>query len=274
MLPSAGVRRGDIARGWATLPSVEGLAYSSLALRAGRCSVEAPSLNERKVVPMSDAVVEYTGEVVVGGVPAVRELTGLRMTKVAVGSYDNNAYLLECTATGERLLIDAAADPETLLEVLGSGGVGQVLTTHFHFDHWGALRDVVEATGAATLMHPADTVGVPVPTDQHVRDGEEIRVGDVSLRAVHLVGHTLGSLALVYAEPGGPHHVWTGDCLFPGGVGKTHGEPALFDALIGGVVDKLFDVYGDDTWLYPGHGRDTTLGAERPHLGEWRERGW
>lgn len=217
---------------------------------------------------------DYTGDVTVGGAPAVRELRGLRMTKVAVGPYDNNAYLLECTATRERLLIDAAADPGTLLDIIGSGGLGQVLTTHFHFDHWGALAEVVERTGASTLMHPADTVGVPVPTASEVRDGDEVRIGEVVLRAVHLVGHTLGSLALVYTEPDGPHHIWTGDSLFPGGVGKTHGEPALFDALYGDVVGKIFDVFGDDTWIYPGHGRDTTLGAERPHLHEWRERGW
>jgi glyoxylase-like metal-dependent hydrolase (beta-lactamase superfamily II) len=223
---------------------------------------------------MAGAAPAYTGDVEVGGAPAMRELRGLRMTKVAVGSYNNNAYLLECTATGERLLIDAAADAAALLDVVGPAGLGQVLTTHFHFDHWGALAEVVERTGATTLAHPADTVGIPVPTDTAVRDGDEVRVGEVVLRAVHLVGHTLGSVALVYAEPDGPHHVWTGDALFPGGVGKTHEEPALFDALLGGVATKLFDVYGDDTWVYPGHGRDTTLGAERPHLPEWRERGW
>lgn len=223
---------------------------------------------------MSGVGSEYTGDVAVGGAPAVREMAGLRMTKVAVGPYDNNAYLLECTETGERLLIDAAADAGTLIEVLGSGGLGQVLTTHFHFDHWGALAEIVERTGATTLMHPADTVGVPVTTDRTVRDGAQIRVGEVTLRAVHLVGHTLGSLALVYAEPGGPQHVWSGDCLFPGGVGKTHREPALFEALLGGVVAKLFDSYGDATWVYPGHGRDTTLGAERPQVDEWRARGW
>lgn len=223
---------------------------------------------------MPGAAPGYTGDVEVGGVAATRELRGLRMTKVAVGSYNNNAYLLECASTGERLLIDAAAEATTLLEVIGSAGLGKVLTTHFHFDHWGALAEVVERTGAATLAHPADTVGIPVPTGTVVRDGDEVRVGEVVLRAVHLVGHTLGSLALVYAEPDGPHHVWTGDALFPGGVGKTHEEPALFDALLSGVETKLFDVLGDDTWIYPGHGSDTTLGAERPHLSEWRGRGW
>jgi glyoxylase-like metal-dependent hydrolase (beta-lactamase superfamily II) len=223
---------------------------------------------------MTASLPEYTGDVVVGGAAAVRELTGLRVIKVAVGPYATNAYLLECTATRERLLVDAAADADRLLDVIGPGGLGQILTTHFHFDHWEALAEVVQRTGAATLMHPADTVGVPVPTDTRVRDGDEVRVGQVALQAVHLMGHTLGSLALVYREPGGPDHIWSGDCLFPGGVGKTHGEPALFDALIGGVTSKLFDAHGDDTWVYPGHGRDTTLGAERPQLDGWRKRGW
>ncbi|WP_405970766.1 MBL fold metallo-hydrolase [Streptomyces sp. NBC_00988] len=210
----------------------------------------------------------------VGGVAGIRELRGLRVTTLSVGPYDNNVYLLECATTGERLLIDAAAEPAAVLGVIGSGGLGQVLTTHFHYDHWGALKEVVERTGATTLMHPADAVGVPVPTDVEVRDGQEVRIGDVSLRAVHLVGHTLGSLALLYAEPGGPHHVWTGDSLFPGGVGNTHKEPALFEALYRDVVAKLFDVHDDSTAIYPGHGAATTLGAERPSLTQWRERGW
>lgn len=109
--------------------------------------------------------------------PATRELRGLRMAKVAVGSYDNNADLLECTGTGERLLIDAAAEAETLLDVIGSAGLGQVLTTHFHFDHWGALAEVLARTGATTLAHPADTVGIPVPTAASVRDGDEVVSG-------------------------------------------------------------------------------------------------
>lgn len=211
----------------------------------------------------------------VGSPPTcVEELAGLRMTTVVVGSYDTNAYLLECRATGQRLLIDAAAEPDALLALLPDRVLDQVLTTHYHVDHWQALPDVVAATGATTLMHPADAVGVPTPTAVHVRDGDQVTVGAVGLEVVHLVGHTAGSIALVHRGPGGPVHVWTGDTLFPGGVGRTHGEPRLFRSLLSDVETRLFDVFGDDTRIHPGHGPSTTLGAERPHLLSWKERGW
>jgi glyoxylase-like metal-dependent hydrolase (beta-lactamase superfamily II) len=100
-----------------------------------------------------------------------------------------------------------------------------------------------------------------------------VRVGDVELTARHLVGHTPGSIALVYDDPTGAPHLFTGDCLFPGGVGRTT-SPEAFASLYGGVVAKLFDALPDETWVYPGHGDDTTLGAERPQLEEWRARGW
>jgi glyoxylase-like metal-dependent hydrolase (beta-lactamase superfamily II) len=96
----------------------------------------------------------------------------------------------------------------------------------------------------------------------------------VELTAHHLVGHTPGSIALVYDDPTGAPHLFTGDCLFPGGVGNTWQDPARFESLYADVVSKLFDRLPDETWVYPGHGDDTTLGAERPHLQEWRERGW
>ena len=107
-----------------------------------------------------------------------------------------------------------------------------------------------------------------------VADGATISVGDVELRAVHLVGHTPGSIALVYDDPTGPPHVFTGDCLFPGGVGNTQKDAARFASLYADVSEKLFGALPDETWVYPGHGKDTTIGAERPHLDEWRERGW
>jgi glyoxylase-like metal-dependent hydrolase (beta-lactamase superfamily II) len=216
----------------------------------------------------------YTGQVSVGGTPDVHELPDLIITKVAVGAMDNNAYVLRCRATDEQLLIDAAAEPDTLLEVVGGDGLASVVTTHRHGDHWQALRAVVDATGARTHAGRADAEGIPVPTDVAVDDGDTVRVGRVLLTARHLVGHTPGSIALVYDDPHGHPHVFTGDCLFPGGVGNTHGDAAAFTSLLDGVTAKLFDVLPDETWVYPGHGNDTTLGDERPHLGEWRERGW
>ena len=216
----------------------------------------------------------YTGEVSVGGTPDVHELQDLIITKVAVGPMDNNAYVLRCRATDEQLLIDAANEPHTLMEVIGSDGIGAVVTTHQHGDHWQALAEVVGATGARTYAGRADTGGIPVATDVPVDDGGTIGFGRIRLTARHLVGHTPGSIALVYDDPHGHPHVFTGDCLFPGGVGNTHDDPVAFASLLDGITAKLFDVLPDETWVYPGHGKDTTLGTERPHLAEWRERGW
>jgi glyoxylase-like metal-dependent hydrolase (beta-lactamase superfamily II) len=215
----------------------------------------------------------YHGQVKVGGPPDVRELAHLIITKVAVGPMDNNAYLLRCRATGEQLLIDAAAEAPTLLGVIGDAGAASVLTTHRHGDHWQALAEVVAATGARTLAGREDADGIPVATDVPLDDGDTVRVGEVALRARHLVGHTPGSIAVVYDDPQGHPHVFTGDCLFPGGPGRTT-RPEDFASLMGDLEEKIFGELPDETWVYPGHGNDTTLGAERPHLGEWRERGW
>ncbi|GAA2477745.1 MBL fold metallo-hydrolase [Streptomyces thermolineatus] len=216
----------------------------------------------------------YDGNVRVGGEPHVHELADLVITKVAVGPMENNAYLLRCRATGEQVLIDAAAEPETLLRLIGDDGISSVVTTHRHGDHWGALRAVVDATGARTLAGRHDAEGIPVPTDVLVDDGDTVRVGRVELTARHLAGHTPGSIALVYDDPHGHPHVFSGDCLFPGGVGNTFGDSRAFASLVDDVETKLFGPLPDETWVYPGHGKDTTLGAERPHLQEWRERGW
>ncbi|AZQ71078.1 MULTISPECIES: MBL fold metallo-hydrolase [Streptomyces] len=216
----------------------------------------------------------YSGAVEVGGPADVHELADLMISKVAVGPMNNNAYLLRCRATDEQLLIDAAAEPHTLLTLIGDSGIASVVTTHQHADHWGALREVVDATGARTYAGREDAEGIPVPTDVLVDDGDVIRVGRVELTARHLVGHTPGSIALVYDDPHGHAHVFTGDCLFPGGVGNTHDDPKAFASLIDDVETKIFGELADETWVYPGHGNDTTLGTERPHLAEWRERGW
>ncbi|MFI9158587.1 MBL fold metallo-hydrolase [Kitasatospora aureofaciens] len=215
----------------------------------------------------------YHGAVKVGGPPDVRELAHLIITKVAVGPYDNNAYLLRCRATDEQLLIDAAADAPVLLETVGDD-LETVVTTHRHQDHWGALAEVVATTGARTAAGEHDAEGIDVPTELLLADGDKLRVGEVELTVRHLVGHTPGAIVLVYDDPQGHPHVFTGDCLFPGGVGNTWGDPEAFRTLFRDVNEKIFDVLPDEAWVYPGHGNDTTLGAERPHLDEWRERGW
>ncbi|ORT57644.1 MBL fold metallo-hydrolase [Streptomyces sp. CB03238] len=216
----------------------------------------------------------YSGAVKVGGPADVHELSDLMISKVAVGPMDNNAYLLRCRATDEQLLIDAASEPATLLRLIGDDGIASVVTTHRHHDHWGALAEVVAATGARTYAGKYDAEGIDVVTDVPVEDGDTIRVGRVELTARRMVGHTPGSIALIYDDPRGHPHVFTGDCLFPGGVGNTWGDPDAFASLILDVETKLFDVLPDETWIYPGHGKDTTLGEERPRLPAWRERGW
>ncbi|HEU0041592.1 MAG TPA: MBL fold metallo-hydrolase [Jiangellaceae bacterium] len=216
----------------------------------------------------------YTGHVRPGGPSAFRELAEMIITKVSVGgSWDNNAYVLRCRTTDDELLIDAAAEPDRILAARGRGPLTRVVTTHRHPDHWRALSEIVDRTGAITVAHVDDAPAIDVPTLEPVRDGDRIRIGQVDIEVIHLVGHTPGSIALLYDDPTGPPHVWTGDSLFPGGVGKT-ASPDDFNSLIDDVQHKLFDRLPDETWVYPGHGDDTTLGRERPHLGEWRARGW
>ncbi|MCT2593879.1 MBL fold metallo-hydrolase [Streptomyces sp. N2-109] len=216
----------------------------------------------------------YSGVVKVGGAPDVHELADMMISKVAVGPMDNNAYLLRCRATGEQLMIDAANEPDTLLRLIGDDGVTGVVTTHQHQDHWQALDTVVQATDARTYAGSRDAEGIPVPTDVPLADGDTVRFGAAQLTAVHLAGHTPGSIALVYDDPHGHPHLFTGDCLFPGGIGNTWGDASRFASLLHDVEAKLFAALPDETWVYPGHGSDTTLGNERPHIQEWRERGW
>ena len=215
----------------------------------------------------------YHGAVKVGGTPAVRELPQLMITKVAVGPMNNNAYLLRCRATDQQLLIDAAAEAPVLLETVG-GSLATVVTTHRHQDHWGALAAVVRATGARTAAGRLDAEGIPVHSDLLLDDGDTLRFGEIDLIVRHLVGHTPGAIVLIYDDPKGHPHLFTGDCLFPGGIGNTWGDSAAFTSLLDGVETKLFAVLPDETWVYPGHGDDTTLGTERPGLSEWRSRGW
>jgi glyoxylase-like metal-dependent hydrolase (beta-lactamase superfamily II) len=219
----------------------------------------------------------YTGDVSVGGPADTRELPGLTITKVAVGPMDNNAYLLRCSSTGELLLIDAANEADTLLRLIGSTPLSRIVTTHQHWDHWQALAAVQRATGATTFAHPDDSDALPVTVAERVRHGDTISVGDCELSVIHLRGHTPGSIALRY-DAGGQladtPHLFTGDSLFPGGPGNTEHDPKRFGQLMDDLEERVFAPLPDGTWIYPGHGKDTTLGVERPHVPEWRARGW
>ncbi len=222
---------------------------------------------------------EYTGSVSPGGAPDVRELGRLTITKVAVDPQtSNNCYLLRCRETGDQVLIDAAESPEVLLPLIGTDGLTAVVTTHQHWDHHRALAAVVEATGAAVLAGAPDAEAITsqtgVAVTRTLSDGDTVAVGSCSLTVIRLTGHTPGSVALWYDDPSGHGHLFTGDSLFPGGVGNTFGDADAFATLIEDVSTKIFDRLPDDTWFYPGHGDDSTLGAERASLPVWRERGW
>ena len=207
-------------------------------------------------------------------------LPGAWLRSVSVSAMDNNAYLLTCARSGAQLLVDAADDAGTLLEMVRQGSLAQdevrldaVLTTHQHWDHHRALAAVVTATGARTLAGADDADALPVHVQQRLVHGEQVLVGELVLDVVHLRGHTPGSVALAWTDDAGTVHVFTGDSLFPGGPGKT-GSAADFSDLMDDLQTRVFDVYPDSTLVHPGHGAGTTLGAERPHLAAWRARGW
>lgn len=229
----------------------------------------------------------YDGHVVAGGPSAVRRLDDVDLRKAEVGPMGNNAYLLTCRHSGRQVLIDAAADSDRLLDLVREGSSSSaldlIITTHRHRDHHGALEDLVAVTGAHTAAGAADAEAIGVPIRHRLLDGEKLAVGSITLEVIALRGHTPGSVALLLTEPAevnepgaarGRAHLFTGDSLFPGGLGNTDHDAARFEQLFDDVTTKVFDRLPDDTWVYPGHGADTTLGAERPHLATWRARGW
>lgn len=224
---------------------------------------------------MTALVENYTGHVD-PGTAARRTLPAATIVKASVGPMDNNAYLISCSATGKTLLIDAANDADNLIELIREHApdIALIVTSHQHYDHWQALAAVTHATGAPTAAHALDAEPLPVTPDRILADGDTVTIGELTFDVIHLQGHTEGSVALALKGADGEiTHLFTGDCLFPGGVGKTW-KDGDFDRLLGDVSSKVFDVYPDSTVVYPGHGDDTTLGAERPHLAEWRQRGW
>ncbi len=220
---------------------------------------------------------EYTGHVDPAGPAARRDLDEVSITKVSVGPMDNNAYVVVDRGTGEALLIDAANETERLLDTIDTvadrGKLTALATTHKHWDHIQSLEDVARATAPRTYAHERDAPELPVAPDVTVTDDDTVPFGNTHVQVIHLDGHTPGSIALLYRDPRGTGHLFTGDSLFPGGPGRTT-SPEDFTSLMDNLEGKVFGHLDDDTWVYPGHGDDTTLGAERPHLPEWRERGW
>ncbi|MDL9938195.1 MBL fold metallo-hydrolase [Gordonia sp. ABSL1-1] len=217
---------------------------------------------------------DYTGDLSESSTPQRRTLDAATIVKLSVGPMDNNVYVVTSRATGDQLVIDAANDAEEILTVLDAlpGAPKLIFTTHRHFDHWQALEKVSAELGVPTAAGRLDAEELPVTPDRLVDDGDVITIGDLDFVAIHLVGHTPGSIALALTD-GDVVHLFTGDSLFPGGVGKTW-QPGDFETLLDDVSTKIFDRFADSTVVYPGHGKDTTVGTERPALPEWRERGW
>ncbi|WP_454198334.1 MBL fold metallo-hydrolase [Nocardia sp. Marseille-Q1738] len=218
----------------------------------------------------------YTGHVSPDSNPQQRDVPGARIVKMSVGHMDNNCYLVQCANTGAAVLIDAANEAPritALVEQEVPGQVQLIVTTHQHRDHWMALKETVAATGAPTAAHPLDADSLPVRPDRLLTDSDVIRIGDLVFEVIHLRGHTPGSITLALTDDADRTHLFTGDSLFPGGVGRTTSSED-FTSLLTDVTTKLFDRYPDNTAVYPGHGDDTTLGTERPHLSDWQARGW
>lgn len=212
-----------------------------------------------------------------GGPALILPLTDdISLTKISVGPMDNNAYLL-VPASGGAVLIDAADDDARLTEMIDGREVAVIITTHRHGDHWQALPALAAATGAELVCGRPDVdaiaTGAWVENLAGAWDGDAVTIGDSELEVIGLVGHTPGSIALAITGTDGVVHLITGDSLFPGGPGKTN-SPADFASLLDDLETKIFDRFDDRTVVHPGHGDDTTLGAERPQLAEWRTRGW
>ena len=213
----------------------------------------------------------YTGQVEPGG-PWQDRIDGpLAVRKLSVGAMDNNVYLVGCARTGAALLVDVADDAPRLLAAAADRAVVAAVQTHGHWDHVRAWEGV-RAAGIEVWGHPGDAALFPAAVDRELQHGQRIAVGDVEVEVLHVAGHTPGSLLyLVRGEQ--RWHLFSGDTLFPGGHGRTE-APEDHELIMDGLETQVFDRLPDDTWVYPGHGDDTTLGAERPHLAEWRARGW
>ena len=195
--------------------------------------------------------------------------TGVEVHRVVVGPVDNNVFVIRCTSTGEAVLIDAANEHERLLELCRTLGVRTVLETHGHWDHIQAVPAVRDA-GYEVGVTAEDAAMLP-SYDYLLEDDTVVEVGRLRLRTLHTPGHTPGSISF-HVE--GTPLLFTGDTLFPGGPGATQYEGGDFETIIRSIEDRIFSRFDGSTVVLPGHGLDTTVGDESPHLDEWVARGW
>jgi glyoxylase-like metal-dependent hydrolase (beta-lactamase superfamily II) len=192
----------------------------------------------------------------------------MRVTKLTLGPLANNVYILTAEGRNESVIVDASFDAAQIAEATAGTNVRAILLTHGDHNHIDALAALQERFDVPIAIHPADAARLASPPDILLQEGGMIGVGDEELRVLHTPGHTPGSVCF--------HLVGTliaGDTLFPGGPGATHGNTEHFAQIIGAIRDKLF-LMPDETLVRPGHGDDTTIGAERPRLQEWIARGW
>ncbi len=193
--------------------------------------------------------------------------SNIDLRTASVGRMDNNVYVLVDRDTNDSILIDAPTDADTIMGLTDGTNVKYILLTHGDGDHIQALTQMKDQLGVPVGIHEADADSLPVKPDLFIHEGDLFRFGNSSVTALHTPGHTAGSICLV-AEG----FVISGDTLFPGGPGETRRTGGDFPSIISNVRDKLFTL-PDDTKVYPGHGKPTTIGAEKPHLQEWIERG-
>jgi glyoxylase-like metal-dependent hydrolase (beta-lactamase superfamily II) len=194
---------------------------------------------------------------------------GIEVHKVVVGPVDNNVFVIRCTETGDAVLIDAANEHERLLDLCQALGVRTVLETHGHWDHIQAIPAVREAGYQVGVT--AEDAAMLDSYDYLLEDDTVVEVGRLRIRTVLTPGHTAGSICFHVEDT---PLLFSGDTLFPGGPGATGFEGGDFDTIIGSIENRLFKVFGSETLVLPGHGDNTTIGAESPSLDDWVARGW
>ena len=185
-----------------------------------------------------------------------------------LGPYENNVFLISHAETGEGYVVDAGYEPEQIADAVKGLTVRGILVTHGHRDHHEHVGDLKPLLGAPVGIGIDDAMELSIEADTLIVDQQVFSFGPLSLQAIHTPGHTPGSTCLLIGQ-----HLFTGDTLFPGGPGNTQHDPVRFERIITSIRERLFSL-PDDTIIYPGHGRDTTIGTERPHLDEWIARGW